>query len=226
MDLSNEALAWVKEHQKEIIEKFAGGYPSAIDKPLSIFMAGSPGAGKTEFSKELLRALRLTVARIDPDEIRNILPQYTPGNAHLFQAAVSVAVEKIHDYVLRERKDFLLDGTFSNFEKARDNVRRSINKNREILIAYVFQDPLVAWDFTVKREEVEGRNIPKEKFIEELFASYRNVNLIKQEFGSQVNMDVVERNILTTEYRWSFDVSSVEERVQIGYTKEDLEKRL
>lgn len=154
------------------------------------------------------------------------MPQYTPGNAHLFQAAVSVAVEKLHDYSLRKCKDFLLDGTFSNLEKARDNIRRSIAEDRTILVEYVFQDPLIAWDFTVKRERVEGRNIPKEKFIEQLFAAYRNVNSVKREFADRVSVDIVQRNIETNHYEISPDVPSVDGRVLIGYTENELNERL
>ncbi len=224
--LSDEAIVWVKENQKQIITKFAGAYPPATDKPLSVFMAGSPGAGKTEFSKALLQILRPTIVRIDPDEIRAMLPQYVPGNAHLFQAAVSVAVEKLHDYSLHKHKDFLLDGTFSNLEKARDNIHRSIVEDRNILIEYVFQDPFVAWDFTVKRERVEGRNIPKEKFIEQLFVAYRNVAIVKREFGERVSVDIVRRNIQTNSYELDPDVPSIEGKVSIGYTQDELEKRL
>jgi adenylylsulfate kinase-like enzyme len=74
-EISNEAIAWVKSHQKDIVQKFAGPYPSVSGAPFSIFMAGSPGAGKTEFSKRLMLLLRESIVRIDPDEVRNFLPQ-------------------------------------------------------------------------------------------------------------------------------------------------------
>ena len=44
-------------------------------EPVSIFMAGSPGAGKTEASKALVREFRDPV-RIDPDELRSEFKQY------------------------------------------------------------------------------------------------------------------------------------------------------
>lgn len=224
--LSDEALLWVKSHRKEIVEKFAGRYPSVADIPISIFMAGSPGAGKTEFSTRLLAELRESIVRIDPDEIRNSLPSYVAGKAHLFQAAVSVAVEKIHDHVLQKQKDFLLDGTFSNLVKARENIRRSQEKGRTIIVQYVFQEPLVAWDFTLKREAVEGRNIPKESFVEQLFAARENISTIKKEFGAVVEIDLVRRNIQTNQYTIQFDIVDVVEAVQIGYTREELLKLL
>ncbi len=46
--LSEKAKKFVKENKKFLIEKFASlnKFPSK-EKPFSIFMAGSPGAGKT-----------------------------------------------------------------------------------------------------------------------------------------------------------------------------------
>ena len=51
MSLSDEAIKFVKSHKNEIVSKFANKlkYPP-VEKPFTIFMAGSPGAGKTEFS--------------------------------------------------------------------------------------------------------------------------------------------------------------------------------
>lgn len=67
-------------------------------------MAGSPGAGKTEASIELLAAAELKgskALRIDPDELRHEFPSYTGDNSWLFQPAVSVLVDKIHGRSLR-----------------------------------------------------------------------------------------------------------------------------
>ena len=127
--LAQAAIEWVKGHQKELVHKLAGRYGSASRIPLSIFMAGSPGAGKTEFSKNFIQQFEnheKYIVRIDPDEIREMLPQHTPGKAHLFQTAVGIGVEKVHDHALRTKKSFLLDGTFARFDKAHDNVRRSV----------------------------------------------------------------------------------------------------
>lgn len=224
--ISDEAIVWVKSHQKDIVQKFAGACPPASDIPVSIFMAGSPGAGKTEFSKNLLALLWESIVRIDPDEVRNYLPQYTPGKAHLFQGAVSIAVEKVHDHVLQKKKDFLLDGTFSNLGIARSNIARSLDKHRIVLVQYVYQDPLVAWDFTKKREAIEGRNIPKESFIEQLFAARDNIDFLKAEFGDRVKIDLVRRNVQTGEYDMENDVQKIADRVLVGYAKGDLLKQL
>ena len=95
--ISAQACAFIAERKNELIEKFI------LDKnPLqigfiTIFMAGSPGAGKTEFSlrympllidkdeklKEFLNKEEVKIksfdslfVRIDVDEIRSFIPQY------------------------------------------------------------------------------------------------------------------------------------------------------
>ena len=223
--LSIQAVDWVKKNQKELVSKIIGQYNSAPVVPVSIFMAGSPGAGKTEFSKNFIKQFKdheKYIVRIDPDEIREMLPQYCTGKAHLFQTAVSIAVEKIHDHVLKKSKSFLLDGTFSNFDVAQSNVRRSVDKGRIVLIQYVYQDPLVAWDFTKKREVIEGRNIPKESFIEQFFAARKNVEKIKSEFGEKVKVDLIERNIKTNKYTYKDNIDSIDNYIKDKYNSNNL----
>jgi UDP-N-acetylglucosamine kinase len=75
-DLQVEAIAleYVKSHKKELIERFCP--PSichSIANPVSLFMAGSPGAGKTEVSKGLIKKFNDVPVRIDADEIRAFL---------------------------------------------------------------------------------------------------------------------------------------------------------
>ncbi|WP_349306189.1 zeta toxin family protein [Pseudomonas sp. PCH44] len=61
-------------------------------EPVSVFMSGSAGAGKTEASIELLNLFSdQPILRIDPDELRNEFADYQGGNAYLFQGAVSIS---------------------------------------------------------------------------------------------------------------------------------------
>ncbi len=179
--IEEKAIKYVKEKAKSIVTKFANieVYKSR-EIPVSVFMAGSPGAGKTEFSKELIDILSKNklkdAIRIDADEIREIFTDYVGGNAYLFQVAVSIAVDKIHDHILKNKQNFILDGTLANLEKAKSNICRSLKKNRRVFIFYIYQDPLIAWSFTKEREKKEGRRIPKEAFIKQFFASKKTVN--------------------------------------------------
>ena len=137
--IEEEALAFAREHKKEIARRLTD--PNRFipeDDPVSVFMAGSPGAGKTEASIELLAAVEADgaeILRIDPDDLRYEFPNYEGGNSWLFHKAVSVLVEKIHDMALKQKQSFLLDGTLSNYEKAEQNIARSLKKGRVVQIA-------------------------------------------------------------------------------------------
>lgn len=225
-ELSNEAIDFVKKNQKEIIKNFLGGV-QPVAKPVSIFMAGSPGAGKTEFSTHLINEIlgaKNKIVRIDPDAIRIWLPQYIPGKAEIFQGAVSIAVNKLHDYVKSKSYSFLLDGTFSNFERATNNIQLSLDKGRPVLIQYVVQPPEVAWAFTQDREQVDGRNIKKENFIQEFIDARDNVALIKKGFGEKIQVDLIERNLKTKKYDITFNIDNLDRYLPKKYSKEDLER--
>ena len=106
-EISSRAIAYVKASKKEIRKRFADPlvYPKS-DHPVAVFMAGSPGAGKTEISKALIDLFEVPTVRIDADDIRNLLPGYTGGNSSLFQGAASIGVEKILDFCIEKSRSF------------------------------------------------------------------------------------------------------------------------
>ena len=93
--LSKAAKQWVKANRRKLIAQFCDPetYPKA-KYPITIFMAGTPGAGKAEFSISLLKKFDSKFVRIDADEIREMMKEvgYTGLNAELFQAASNKAV--------------------------------------------------------------------------------------------------------------------------------------
>lgn len=226
ISIEQRAIDYVKCNHKEIIQHFIGN-AEPVANPISIFMAGSPGAGKTEFSTHLISEIlgaKDKIVRIDPDAIRVWLPQYIPGKAELFQGAVSTAVSKLHDYVKKKSYSFLLDGTFSKIDRARNNIQLSLDKKRPILIQYVVQPPDVAWKFTQDREQVDGRNIRREDFISEFIAARDNVSIIKKEFGDKVQIDLIERNLKTKKYDITFNVDNLDRYLPKKYSVEDIQK--
>lgn len=169
---------------------------SPEEHPVSVFMAGSPGAGKTEAAKEIIAQLEARpgapkILRIDPDDLRNEFPGYTGSNSWLFQGATSAYVNRMHDLALEQRQSFILDGTLSNLERARHNVERSLGRKRQVTILYVYQSPHLAWRFVQAREAEEGRNIPPERFIDQYFAARDVVNTLKREFGPKIQVDLL-----------------------------------
>lgn len=224
-DLSNEAIDFVKQNQKELIQYFVGEAHPVVT-PISIFMAGSPGAGKTEFSMFLIDEIfhaRENIVCIDPDKIRLWLPCYVPGKAEIVQGAVSTAVNKLHDYVKHESYSFLLDGTFSKIDQVRRNVQQSLAKGRPVLIQYLIQPPEIAWQFTQDREKIDGRNIRRQDFIEQFLSARDTISIIKKEFGNKIQVDLIERNINTKKYSFTFNISNIDSYLPKKYSKNDLE---
>lgn len=242
MEISDEdkgkqdiAIVFAKKNKKLIAHGHTdlSVYPPDI-VPVSIFMAGSPGAGKTEFSKNLIQGIekdnQRKIIRIDADDLRSFVPGYTGDNSHLYQGAVSILVDKIHDRALAQRQSFVFDSTLSHYDKACENIRRSLAKKRPVYIFYLYQEPRVAWSFTEAREQEEGRHISKDAFIERFLGSMKTIGQLRIEFGDTVVMYFVKRdfrretveNIAVMEENGK----SVADLIGNRYTKEDLEKML
>lgn len=227
-EIQQAALEFARANKKSIAKRLTD--PEIYipeDKPVSVFMAGSPGAGKTEASIELLEKLSgLPIIRIDPDELRRVFPGYSGGNAWLFQAAVSVLVEKIHDQALRQSQSFLLDGTLSRYRKAYQNIERSLKKERVVQILYVYQNPLLAWEFVKQREAAEGRRILLEDFINQYFAARKVVNRLKREFGKRISVDLLMKNNDNTSRWFKAGVDQIDSQIPEKFTRKSLEQLL
>jgi len=170
-------------------------YP-AEDKPVSVFMAGSPGAGKTEASVELLNQFPDDrVIRIDPDAVREKLPGYTGSNAADYQAAVSIIVSRALDKAFKNDQSFLLDGTFAKYDQARKNVERSLRKKRLVQILYVYQPPEIAWHFVEQRRAIEGRAVELGVFIDQYFKAREVVQELKKIHGRHVSVHLLIKDI-------------------------------
>src|SRR3990167_2947297 len=226
------AIKFVKKNKKLIISKFADltKFPPS-QNPFTVFMAGSPGAGKTEFSISLIKQLsekdlNTKVVRIDADEIRGIIPQYDKTNSNLIQPAAAIGVEKLFDHIQSHDQNAIVDGTFAHYEVSLRNVKRALSRKRKIGIIYLYQDPAVAWDFTQKREKLEGRIVPKETFIQAFLNSKENVSRIKKEFGNAVRLSLVIKNFENRVEKTLFNIDNVDSYLKIKYNPQTLLKVL
>jgi predicted ABC-type ATPase len=170
-----EAVAWVKRNKRFIKDKFASikDYPP-VDKPFTIFMAGAPGAGKTEFSKLFIERFyesekEKKIVRLDTDEIRETIPGYYGYNASMFQSAASLGMEYLIDKVYEDKQNALIDTTFGLKHKAILNVERAIRRDRHVIVSYLYQDPQISWGFVKERIRKNQRYVPKDLFIENFF---------------------------------------------------------
>lgn len=223
--LEDKAIKFARENKKAIARRLTNpDIYTPEDNPVSVFMAGSPGAGKTEASIELIEKFRTAVIRIDPDQLRDECPGYNGGNAWLFQKAVSILVDKIHDLALAQNQSFILDGTLSQYERAAHNINRSLKKGRTVQILYVYQEPGLAWKFVQSREAAEGRRIPPGQFVEQYFAAREVVNRLKLEYGAKVKVDLLLKNNDNSSRMYRAGVDIIDNHIPEKFTRADVEK--
>ena len=218
-----------------LIEKFASIniYPS-VANPEAFFMAGSPGAGKTEYSKAFISALeakdsKRKIVRIDADEVRDSLPMYNHKNSDEVQGAAVRGVEKMLDHVLKNNQEFLLDATFALYDKSYTNIDRCLRDNRKVSVYYIYLDPLIAWDITQKREALEGRRVPKDMFIRAFFNAKDNVNKIKKELGKKIQLTVIIKNFNDGKPgidKIHINIDNIDNYLKIEYNPMSLEEKL
>lgn len=230
---SDQKREWIKINHHILYEKFAGldNFPP-VEKPITILMAGSPGAGKTEFSKNFNKEvldyinLPLNTVRIDADEIREIMPGYDGLNSEIFQSGACLGVDKLYQYALKKRQNVIIDGTFAKYDKSCDNIIRSLSKGRTVGIFYIYQEPMVAWEFTQKRAVKESRIVPVEVFVDSLFDAKENVEKAKNQFGDKIILFLIEKNYENGVKKMFFNVDSIDNYIKIGYDKGSLLKEI
>lgn len=228
--IEEEARVYAKKHRTEIARRLTDPaifIPEA--NPVSVFMAGSPGAGKTEASIELINikgADGAKVLRIDPDELRETLPGYNGENAWLFQRAVIPIVERIHDLALDQQQSFLLDGTLSSYKVAERNIQRSLTKGRTVQILYVYQEPHQAWKFVQAREAAEGRRIQPEDFARQYFDARVVVNRLKGDLGKRIQVDLLMKNNDGSHQFYRAGVDQIDNHIPEKYSVADVRRML
>ena len=225
--IQGRAVEFAKKNKKKIAEEMTNlSVFIPDDFPVSVFMAGSPGAGKTESSKNLIKTLTKdehSVIRIDSDDLREKFDEYSGSNSSLFIGATSILAEKIQDAAIENNQNFVFDGTLSKLEIARKNIKRSMDRGRFVQILYVYQEPIQAWNFVKAREKKDGRKVPKEAFIEQYFSARKNVNILKAEFGKNIKVDLVIKNIDGTDFSYHENIDVVDNYIREKYTEIDLQ---
>ncbi|KOX98978.1 zeta toxin family protein [Pseudomonas nunensis] len=215
--IEEAALQFAKEHRARLARGVADTkvFPSEVS-PLTVFMAGSPGAGKTEISKAMVDVLEQgtvsveakKILRIDPDDFRCLIPGYAGSNSYLYQRGVTRILERVLDRVFEKRISFLLDGTLANIDVAKRNINRVLANQRIAQVIYVYQEPSLAWQFVQAREITEGRNIPLEVFVLQYLAARRNVIELRKCYDERFFVDLIIKNTDGTASFFEGDVSA------------------
>ncbi len=151
---------------------------------------------------------------------------YTSENSEIFQTAVSKAVNQLFDFANKKAgQNVLLDGTFA-YGDWRVNVQRSIDHGRRVEIYYLYQDPLIAWDYVKKREKEYGRTVPKEVFVHSYEQSIKNVQYAIEMFGPDITVYFAKNNYKKSIEYIAVNVDNIEKLLPKKYTVSELESLL
>lgn len=193
------------------------------EEPAGLFMAGLPGSGKTEISKNLIKDSGVELLRIDMDEIAEMLPDYEPSRADEFRKPATALLSELFKYALHHKISFLMDGTFGS-SQADKNIKRSLKHGFRVQIIYALQDPKIAWEFTVAREKIEHRAIKFEGFVEAYYKTINNINEISKKYGDLISLDIAIKTPKNEVGGWVRGVSGsdIDEFVKAKYNKDEL----
>lgn len=163
-----EAKAWAKDknNQQQVINACIKR-DAPKKRKAAIFMAGIPGAGKTEFVRGMRAqstSLRGFVV-IEHDKLVEHIDTYTPGRYYDYRKAGSTLVTALFNHCLARDLPFIFDGTLSH-DNARRNIKKALKHGYEVVIVYIHQDIKSAWQLTQDRELVKKRAIEREGFIQ------------------------------------------------------------
>lgn len=219
-------LRWVKNNKKDFIVHMireAGVSPDS--EPGAFFMAGLPGAGKTEISKGIIEDFKVPMLRIDMDEIAEKIPGYLPENADKFRRPATLLLSEVFSYAIHHNINILMDGTFGS-SKAGENIERCLKHRYSVKIIYVFQKPELAWKFTLAREKVEHRAIKFEGFVDSYYKTISNIKMIGEKYGDKVVIDIAvkDENNQVGEWERNVHFSEIDKLLGVEYNKDKLIK--
>lgn len=225
-EVIDNAISEAKKMKKALAKRMVDYLPQE-ESAVSVFMAGSPGAGKTETARNILSIFKtqsgMSLVHIENDELRKEFEDYHGENSPLFQRAATLLVEAIHDRALKKDVSFILDSTLSSFEKAKDNIERSLKRGRYVQIIFVYQEPEQAWRLVKARESIEGRRVPEEVFVTQFMQSQQVVSELKKIFGSDIDIMFIEKNIDGKNERPHFNVTDIDALLRKKYNRQSLE---
>ena len=118
-----------------------------------------------------------------------------------------------------------MDGTFA-YAAALGNIQRSLDKKRKVELYYIYQDPVTAWDFTKRREAIEGRRVSKDVFITAFFISRQNVNAAKARFKDAIELNLIIKDFKRGIEQLELNITGVDTYLKKHYTKLELKNLL
>lgn len=145
--------------------------PNKGEKPIAVLIGGGTASGKTTLRKiiveNMLRGMNIHTVTVDPDEIKEYLPEYGAlKKKHPHEAARLVHKESLDvselllSQLIRHRKHFVHEGTMARTNKYKKLVKQ-LKKAGYAVYAYIVDLPLeTAKQRAAKRAKLTGRTIP------------------------------------------------------------------
>lgn len=175
-----ESKHWVKNktNQAKVVTSFFNRNEPRKNK-IAFFMAGIPGAGKTEFAENARKAIT-GLTSIEHDQLVEYIDGYQPEAYYNYRKAGSVLVTRVFNECLQNGYSFIFDGTLSH-ENGAKNILRALKNDYKVIVVYVVQDANVAWELTQAREVVKKRAIERNGFVATCNKINKNLlNIFKQ----------------------------------------------
>lgn len=178
----DDAKKWVKnkKNQQEVVDKFFKNYKVSQQK-MAVFMAGIPGAGKTEFAENTIKLAMPSLVPVEHDKLVEYIKGYLPENYYNFRSAGNVLVTRIFRDCLKNNYPILFDGTLSQ-DKGYKNIELCLKKGYRVTVIYIVQDAQKAWELTQARELVKKRAIERSGFMQTCSKINGNLLLLFKRF--------------------------------------------
>lgn len=212
----SEILQWTKDHKTDIVNHTLQPYHSS-DNPTAIFMAGLPGAGKTEFLNNL-SVYGDEFITIDLDFLVSQIYGYSPENYYNYRKAGNILVSALFDKVLKQHISFALDGTFAH-PQALKNIERTLKHNFLVNLFLVAQKPDISWRNTQARQLITKRPINRDGFVNTCHNIIPNLQTAFHTFRNNPNfsMKLIKKNPQDHSYKYTYDAKKIDEELTTLY---------
>ncbi len=116
-------------------------------KPIAVFLMGPPAAGKTTAGAPLTKRLGVEFTTINPDDVKEMLPEYRGWNAGLLHEESSEVAEGfLQEQAVRESHNLLFDITGKNGEKVTTEATKLQAAGYDVHVVNVAADDhVVGW---------------------------------------------------------------------------------
>lgn len=161
-------------HEKIAHEKIAHEFLDHVkpvpenEAPVAMVMMGGSASGKSTAVKKNLHVNEEQFVKLDADEVKGMIPEYTHAVANSAKNAAALAHEESSDVMkmirgraMDQRKNIIMDGTGANQKGYADFMKTLKDRGYHVHLVYTDTDKEVAIKRARDRAEKTGRHIPE-----------------------------------------------------------------